>query len=445
MCDTMAATKGATTTGFTLFAKNSDRERNEAQYLDLIPAQTYGRGAVVRCTYVAIPQAARTHAVLLSRPFWIWGAEMGANEHGVTIGNEAVHPRALPQRKPTLIGMDLLRLGLERSTTAAEAVQVITSLLEEFGQGGSCGHMAKRYYDNSFIIADRNEAFVLETIGRRWAVEKAGPTRAISNTYTINTNITAASPDLEAFARAQGWWTKNRPFDFAAAVTNPENPGLSGAIGRCARATTLLTAQSGRVDTAAMMSNLRDHGTAAENNAGFHPEQIEGVTICMHAGDGTRRGQSVAAWVADLRDQGAVHWVTGTSAPCTSVFKPVFLDSGLPPQGARPGDRSDPATLWWRHEQLHRAMVQGDYPAAMAWFRPERDALEADFRTRVESVLTLPGAEGTKARKKVAEACWKDAAAAEARWIARTTNLTCTGLRPSFKRAWSRFDKLAAD
>ncbi len=445
MCDTMAATKGATTTGFTLFAKNSDRERNEAQYLDLIPAQTYGRGAVVRCTYVAIPQAARTHAVLLSRPFWIWGAEMGANEHGVVIGNEAVHPRQLPQRKPTLIGMDLLRLGLERSITAAEAVQVITSLLEEFGQGGSCGHMAKRYYDNSFIIADRNEAFVLETIGRRWAVEKTGPTRAISNTYTINTNITAASPDLEAFARAQGWWTKNRPFDFAAAVTNPENPGLQGAIGRCARATTLLTAQSGRVDTAAMMSNLRDHGTAAENNAGFHPEQIEGVTICMHAGDGTRRGQSVAAWVADLRDQGSVHWVTGTSAPCTSVFKPVFLDSGLPPQGARPGDRSDPATLWWRHEQLHRAMVQGDYPAAMAWFRPERDALEAEFRTRVESVLALQGPEGTKARKKVAEACWKDAATAEARWIARATTLTCTGLRPSFKRAWSRFDKLAAD
>lgn len=445
MCDTMAATKGATTTGFTLFAKNSDRERNEAQYLDLIPAQTYGRGAVVRCTYVAIPQAARTHAVLLSRPFWIWGAEMGANEHGVVIGNEAVHPRQLPQRKPTLIGMDLLRLGLERSTTAAEAVQVITGLLEEFGQGGSCGHMARRYYDNSFIIADRNEAFVLETIGRRWAVEKAGPSRAISNTYTINTNITAASPDLEAFARAQGWWTKNRPFDFAAAVTSPDNPGLPGAIGRCARATTLLTQQAGRVDTAAMMSNLRDHGAAAENNAGFHPEQIEGVTICMHAGDGTRRGQSVAAWVADLRDQGAVHWVTGTSAPCTSVFKPVFLDSGLPPQGARPGDRSDPATLWWRHEQLHRAMVQGDYPAAMAWFRPERDALEAEFRIRVESVLTLPGAEGTKARKKVAEACWKDAAAAETRWIARATTLTCTGLRPSFKRAWSRFDKLAAD
>ncbi len=445
MCDTMAATGSATTTGFTLFAKNSDRERNEAQFLEMLPAQTYGRGAVVRCTYVAIPQAARTHAVLLSRPFWIWGAEMGANEHGVVIGNEAVHPRALPQRKPTLIGMDLLRLGLERSTSAAEAVQVITSLLEQFGQGGSCGHMSKRYYDNSFIIADRTEVYVLETIGRRWAVEKAGPTRAISNTYTIGTNITAASPDLEAFARAQGWWQNNQPFDFAAAVTNPDNPGLPGARGRCARATELLARQSGQIDPAAMMANLRDHGAAAENNAGFHPQQIEGVTICMHAGDGTRRGQSVAAWVGDLRPEGAVHWVTGTSAPCTSLFKPVFLDAGLPPQGARPGDRNDPASLWWRHEQLHRAMVQGDYPAAMAWFRPERDALEAEFRARVESVLTLPGPDGTKARRKIAESCWKDAATAEAKWAARASALTCSSIRPTFKRAWSRFDKLAAD
>lgn len=450
MCDTMAARGAATTTGFTLFAKNSDRERNEAQFLEMLPAQDFGRGAVVRCTYVAIPQAARTHAVLLSRPFWIWGAEMGANEHGVVIGNEAVHPRALPQRRETLIGMDLLRLGLERSTSAAQAVDVIAGLLEAYGQGGSCGHMARRYYDNSFIIADAREVYVLETIGRRWAVERAGPTRAISNTYTIETEITAGSPDLEAFARAEGWWSSNRPFNFAAAVTNPDNPGLSGARGRCARATQLLARQAGGIDTAAMMANLRDHGAAAEGRGDFHPQQIEGVTICMHAADGTRRGQSVASMVSDIRPgddgrSGAVHWVTGSSAPCTSVFKPVFIDAGLPAQGARPGDRNDPASLWWSHEQLHRAMVQGDYAAAMGWFRPERDALEAEFRARVDSVLTLPGTDGTKARRRVAEACWRDAARAEEKWRVRASALACSAIRPSFKRAWSRFDKLAAD
>src|SRR5271167_2123198 len=106
MCDTLAATGTATVTGTTIFAKNSDRERNEAQFLDLRPRRHYGRGAVLRATYIAIPQAAVTHAVLLSRPFWIWGAEIGANEHGVVIGNEAVHPRSTPQRQPALIGMD---------------------------------------------------------------------------------------------------------------------------------------------------------------------------------------------------------------------------------------------------------------------------------------------------------------------------------------------------
>ena len=118
MCDTMAARAEATVSGGILFAKNSDRERNEAQFLHHQPARSFGRGALVRTTYLTIPQAASTHSVLLSRPFWMWGAEMGANEHGVVIGNEAVHPRALPQRKPALLGMDLLRLGLERGATA---------------------------------------------------------------------------------------------------------------------------------------------------------------------------------------------------------------------------------------------------------------------------------------------------------------------------------------
>ena len=48
MCDTLAASREATVTGGALFAKNSDRERNEAQFLELNPARRYGRGAVVR-------------------------------------------------------------------------------------------------------------------------------------------------------------------------------------------------------------------------------------------------------------------------------------------------------------------------------------------------------------------------------------------------------------
>lgn len=62
-----------------------------------------------QCTYIEIEQAAHTHAVVLSRPAWLWGAEMGANEHQVCIGNEAVWGRESADAEEALLGMDLVR------------------------------------------------------------------------------------------------------------------------------------------------------------------------------------------------------------------------------------------------------------------------------------------------------------------------------------------------
>ena len=135
MCDTIAVVRPQGV----LFAKNSDRDANEAQLLEWVPGSGHSAGERVRCTWIEIPQVARTNAVLLSRPFWMWGAEMGTNEHGVTIGNEAVFTDQ-PYAKTGLTGMDLLRLALERSETATDAVETIVDLLDAHGQGGGCGH-----------------------------------------------------------------------------------------------------------------------------------------------------------------------------------------------------------------------------------------------------------------------------------------------------------------
>jgi hypothetical protein len=85
--------------------------------------------------------------------------------------------------------------------------------------------------------------------------------------------------------------------------------------------------------------------------------------------------QTTASWVADLRPLRAAHWATATAAPCTSLFKPVRVDTPLD-LGPPPGDRDDGASLWWRHEGLHRRVMRE--PAALVGlFAADRDALES--------------------------------------------------------------------
>ncbi|MCK4472251.1 MAG: C69 family dipeptidase, partial [Anaerolineae bacterium] len=129
-------------------------------------------GAQVKCTYIEIPQVEETYEVLLSRPFWMWGCEMGVNECGVAIGNEAVFTKEPYGKQPGLIGMDFIRLALERADTARRALDVIVDLLGTWGQSGNCSLHHKLYYHNSFIIADPGEAWVLETVAKFWAAER---------------------------------------------------------------------------------------------------------------------------------------------------------------------------------------------------------------------------------------------------------------------------------
>jgi secernin len=341
MCDTLVVVAPDRV----LFAKNSDRNPNEAQLLDWQPRRIHPAGDRLRCTWIEIDQVAETNGVLLSRPFWMWGAEMGANEHGVVIGNEAVFTDQ-PYAPTGLTGMDLLRLALERADTAHTAVEVITALLGRHGQGGGCGHEDRSFtYHNSFLVADATEAFVVESAGALWDVERVtSGLRSISNGLTIPGFVrhNAALPTYFARSRVR------------QAIT-----------GSCA-------ASSPRD----LMAVLRDHGAKGPAPR-WAPVIGAKAAPCMHAGGGIKAtSQTTGSWVAELRRDGDHrHWATATSAPCTSLFKPVRVDEPLD-LGPDPTDRFDPETPWWRHEVLHRAVL-ADPVRLLALLAPERDRIEA--------------------------------------------------------------------
>jgi dipeptidase len=330
-----------------LFAKNSDRDANEAQLLDWRPPARFEPGDRVRCTWIEIPQAGETNAVLLSRPFWMWGAEIGANQHGVVIGNEAVFTKE-PYADTGLTGMDLLRLALERSATAEEAVETITRLLEIHGQGGGCGHENRLFtYHNSYIVADPGSAFVLETAGRRWVAEAVNGARTISNALSIE--------------------------PFASRYTSSLETGVAAALQR--QACTERRARKAE-SLADMMALLRDHGAGGDSPCYSWTNGGMG-TPCVHAGGVLASSQTTASWVAELSARGARHWVTGTAAPCTGLFKPVHVEEPLD-LGPTPTDRADDAGLWWRHERLHRRVL-ADPARLLPVYREQRDAVEKEW------------------------------------------------------------------
>jgi dipeptidase len=317
-----------------IFAKNSDRLPDECQHLRVYPARDWDKGATLRCQYLTLPQVRHTHRVLGSQPFWLWGFEHGVNERGVAIGNEAIWTKAQRQ-KVGLLGMDLIRLGLERGGTARQALDVMAALLEKHGQGGSPRHNDSKAacYDSSFILADPREAWVLETSGRDWVARRIKGTYSISNSPCLGGDFDLASAALRArtgldFARDLGDYSKY--------------PQTSGKT-RCKRSRQLLEGRSGRLCVADMMAILRDHGGAADakSPAAFGP------TLCAHPGT----GQTAASMVAHLHPDGVIAWCSLVT-PCISVFLPFFVDADVPEALAQGKATFTATSPWWRIRRL---------------------------------------------------------------------------------------------
>ncbi|KAI6072446.1 Secernin-2 [Aix galericulata] len=380
-CDCFVALPPHTAAPAVIFGKNADRPRHEVQEIVYVPAATHRPGDRVQCTYLEIEQARRTHAVVLSRPAWLWGAEMGANEHGVCVGNEGVWTREPVGEDEALLGMDLgtrptgcprrCRLGLERGSSAREALEVITALLERHGQGGSCKEEPVPFvYHNTFLLADRGEAWVLETAGRYWAAQRIREgSRNISNQLSIGTDITAEHAELRQRARSQGWWSGAGEFSFADAFSLEQQPPRMEAAKARYRAGKELLRQhaGGHGDSTGAVGQDRGTGTGtgghitAETFMAILRDKASGICVDSEGFRTAGSMVSVLPWDPALP---CVHFFTATPDPSRSVFKPFVFVAGLKPapQVLSPSFSDDPArkvprfqsTVDRRHELYRR-------------------------------------------------------------------------------------------
>lgn len=379
MCDTMVALGNTTKDGSVIFAKNSDRQPNEPHTMIRIPRKKHQKGDIFKCTYIDVEQADETYEVLLLKPSWIWGAEMGSNEFGVTIGNEAVFTKE-KEGEPSLLGMDMLRIALERCKTSEEALDMIIKLLETYGQGGNCGFEKKFTYHNSFLIADRESAWVLETAGEYWAAEKVKDIRSISNKLSIGKNYDRSHPDLIKHAIDKGWCKGEEDFHFAKCYTSPLFTKFSRAKERSCTTLSTLEKNIGNITVDTMKEILRSHSVDVEGKQ-FIKHSIN--SVCMHGGF-FFGDHTTGSYIASLKVELDTHWVTGSSTPCVSIFKPFWFieDEKL----TFTEKEEDKAVEYWKLRERFNRMVLENRIADLLSYLLKRDELESKMEEKISKI-----------------------------------------------------------
>lgn len=379
MCDTLAALGNSTRDKTVIFAKNSDRQPNEPHIMVRAPRKRFKQGSKVKLTYIKIDQVDETNEVLLLKPSWIWGCEMGCNEFGLNIGNEAVFTRE-KYGPDSLTGMDLVRLALERTKTSEEALNLIIDLLQQYGQGGNCGFEKPFTYHNSFLIADLDSAWVLETAGKFWAAEKVAEVRGISNGLTIGGRFDRAHPELIDHAIAKKWCKDSQDFDFARCYSDPLYTYFSGSKTRNLAAVSCLEAEKPLVTVETMMRILRSHD---DKTAGLQFNRPSLKSICMHGG-GPIGDHTTGSYAASLDKRLCTYWVTGSSTPCISVYKPLWLIDGEPITFME-DEGQEAIRYWMKREVLHRLVLMNRITDLGQYYR-DRDELETELMNKVNSI-----------------------------------------------------------
>lgn len=224
-CTNFLVTKGASTDGSTMITYAADSHLLYGE-LYFTPAQDHVKGAMRQIVewdtgkiLGEIPQPSHTYSVVGN-----------VNEHQLAIGETTYGGRSELVDTTGLIDYgSLIYITLERAKNAREAMKIMTELVEEYG-----------YYSSgeSFSIADPNEVWILELIGKGpgnkgavWVARlvpdgyvcaHANQARITTFDYQKKNNwfdskqTTFNSKDVISFARDKGYFNgKDSDFSFS--------------------------------------------------------------------------------------------------------------------------------------------------------------------------------------------------------------------------------------
>ncbi len=218
-CTNFLITRGASADGSTMITYAADSHTLYGE-LYFQPAKDYPAGAM-RDIYEwdtgkflgKIPQPAHTYSVVGNM-----------NEYQLSIGETTYGGRSeLGSQSGAIMDYgSLIYVALQRAKTAREAIEVMTGLVKEFG-----------YYSSgeSFSIADPNEVWILELIGKGegekgavWIAVKipdgyisGHANQARITTFPLNDkNNCVYAEDVITFARNKGWYKgEDKDFSFS--------------------------------------------------------------------------------------------------------------------------------------------------------------------------------------------------------------------------------------
>jgi dipeptidase len=368
--DMVAALARATAEGCPLFGHNSCGSLGVPQPLHRSVGRAFALGEKLRTRRLDLPQARQTYTVLGSQPVGSWGYSHGVNEHQVAAGCVAL-PATEPAGDESPLGLDLVRLILERSQTAQHAVDLLTEQLERLGRDGSASGF--RESDFAFLVGDGREAFAVETAGPHWVYQEVQQVRAACAARVIRQDWDRISRGLAGQMIDQGRWPGDgSKLDFAAALggTAASTEGLR----RWGRATFLLEQSNGRLDVACVRRILADHCESVAPHELVAGEPL----LCRHA-VGAGREATRASLIVDLGrrpDRLPIVWCA-FGPPCSSVYFPIFLEGELPAAftASRAAYDTDPLCL--RIPRLSEDLLYE--PERWAQARESLDRLQARF------------------------------------------------------------------